>query len=69
MGLFGSKKKGYWIKEERLFRSDSYVCSVCKKRFSKASSTCPSCGAVMTKTKNDPGWVDDLEMIDAIFDD
>lgn len=70
MGIFSNKKKkGHWIKEAHLFRSDVYICSVCKSKFPKTSKTCPKCGVEMVSEKYDPQWVDELEMLDAIFDD
>ncbi|HAW15225.1 MAG TPA: hypothetical protein DCW41_00780 [Clostridiales bacterium] len=62
-------KRGKWTRISRLFAGDIYECSLCKGRFSKPSSTCPKCKASMTPGKYDPRWVDDMEFLDAIFDD
>lgn len=69
MGIFSKKKAGHWIKEAHLFRSDVYICSACGAKFDKTSKTCPKCGIEMKSEKYDPQWVDELETLDAIFDD
>ena len=71
MGLFsgGRKKSGSLIKRERLFRADTYECSVCGAAMGKPAKACPKCGAQFTRSGYDPQWVDELEMFDAIFDD
>ena len=72
MGLFGKKEKtGYWIIEEHLFGGSTFECSACHVRFKgrKASRNCPACHARMTRSRYDPRFVDELEFLDAIFDD
>lgn len=63
------QRSAYWIHRDHLFRKDEYLCSACKYRAEKALGTCPGCGARMKRSKYDPVWVDELEMLDAIFDD
>ena len=61
--------KGYWIEHDHLFSASTYECSVCHASFKKRTAKCPGCGADMTKGKDVPQWVDELEMMDAIFGD
>ncbi|SCW68756.1 hypothetical protein SAMN02910456_02601 [Ruminococcaceae bacterium YRB3002] len=72
MGLFSSgkrKKVGCWIEHAHLFSGSTYECSLCHRSYKATSGRCPGCGAEMRKGKYDPQWVDELEMMDAIFDD
>ena len=62
-------KRGYWIREERLFRADRFICSECRAVSKKTGAKCPKCGAKMGRAKADPKWVDELEFWDAITDD
>ena len=63
--MFGKRKDtAYWIQKTHLFRSDEYECSVCGKRFDKTHVQCPYCGRKMTKSKYDPTWVDEAEIMD-----
>lgn len=62
-------KTGYWTKEAKLFAADEYVCSACGYRGYKMTSSCPKCKARMKGSKYDPKWIDELEILDAIFDD
>lgn len=62
-------KTGHWIQRTHLFRKDEYECSVCKCRTDEPYKACPHCGLPMKGSKYDPSWVDEMEMIDAIFDD
>lgn len=63
------KRTPYWIRKTHLFRSDEYICSACGAVCPKPYAACPSCGAKMGKTKYDPSWVDEAEMMSAIIDD
>lgn len=58
-----------WIRHTHLFRSDDYECSACRARADKPYGACPKCGAPMNGTRHDPSWVDEMETLDAIFDD
>lgn len=59
----------HWIRKTHLFRADEYICSRCSAGYDKPYETCPSCGAVMGKTKYDPSCVDEAEGLSAILDD
>ena len=63
------KKNAKWIQQTHLFRKDEYECSACRFKTNKPYRTCPSCGVPMNGSKYDPTWVDEMEIIDAIFDD
>ena len=72
MGFFGKSKKmdtGCWIEHEHLFSGSTYECSLCHGSFKKRTEMCPRCKAEMRKGKYDPQWVDELEIMDAIFGD
>lgn len=56
-----------WIAEEHLFEEKTYKCSNCNTRFTKPMPHCPKCAAKMTKTKNDPVWVDEMAFYDGDF--
>ena len=58
-----------WIHKTHLFRSDEYICSKCGAISDKPYKTCPSCRAVMGKTKYDPSLVDEAEGLSALLDD
>lgn len=60
-------KKAYWTQKTHLLRADEYICSACGRSANKAYKQCPSCGAVMGKSKYDPSWVDEAEMMDILF--
>ena len=62
-------KRTNWIQKTHLFRLDEYVCSGCGAVYNKPYKACPSCGAVMGKTKYDPSWVDEAEGLSAVLDD
>ena len=64
-----TSQKAYWTQKTHLFRSDEYVCSVCGHIANKAYKQCPSCGSDMSKSKYDPSWVDEAEMLDIFFED
>ena len=63
------KKTARWIQHTHIFRKDEYECSACCYCADKPYVTCPSCGIPMKGSKYDPSWVDEMEMMDAIFDD
>ena len=58
-----------WIKRTHFFSSDKYECSSCGRQFDRPSAACPGCGAAMRGSQYDPSWGDEVEMLDAIFDD
>ena len=63
------KKPAHWICHTHVFRSDEYECSNCGNTVAKPKKTCPNCGCTMRGSKGDLGWVDEMEAIDAFFDD
>ena len=66
--MFGSKKDtAFWTQKTHLFRPDEYECSACGRRFARPSAECPHCGRRMTKSKYDPSWVDEAEIMDIFW--
>ena len=63
------KRAARWIRHTHLFRKDEYECSACGFAADKPYRICPHCGLAMKGSKYDPSWVDEMEMIDAAFDD
>ncbi len=63
------KKKAYWTRHTHLFRKDEYICSVCRHKTLKPVKTCPNCGSAMSGVRGDANWVDEMEGLDAIFED
>ena len=63
------KQHAHWVQRTHIFRRDEYECSACGYRASKPYITCPNCGTQMKSSKYDPSWVDEMEVLDAIFDD
>ena len=63
------RKTARWIRHTHIFRRDEFECSVCGFRADKPSKTCPRCGMPMKDEGYDPSWVDEMESLDAIFDD
>ncbi len=63
------RKTARWIQHTHLFRKDEYECSACGCCVDKPYRTCPCCGLPMKGSKYGPSWVDEIEAIDAIFDD
>ena len=68
MKIFKIPPAASWIKHERLFGGDKYECTACRAQFKKKAASCPNCGARMTKTKFDPKWIDEMELLDIISD-
>ena len=64
-----ASKKAYWTQKTHLFRADEYICSACGYSEDKAFRQCPSCGSDMHKSKYDPSWVDEAEMMAFFFGD
>lgn len=64
-----AKGTARWIQRTHVFRKDEYECSYCGHRVDKPIKECPFCGKIMKGSKYDPSWVDEMEMIDEIFDD
>lgn len=69
MGLLSGGKGTFWIKRTHLFGKDTFECSGCGRSFARPSASCPGCRAKMKKIRTDGGWIDDIEMLDAILDD
>jgi hypothetical protein len=74
VGLFSKNnssysKIGYWIVQEHLFGDTTYQCSYCKSVFKSHSAVCPKCHSNNRKLSHDPVWVDEIAMMDALFDD
>ena len=65
----GKHKTGTWLQKTHFLRADEYICSVCGRSAAKPRRACPHCGAEMRKSKYDPSWVDEAEMMSALFDD
>ena len=63
------KKSSHWIRHTHVFRSDEYECSNCGETVSRPKKICPNCGCTMRDSKGDLGWVDEMEAIDAFFED
>lgn len=63
------KRAARWIRHTHLFRKDDYECSACGFKADKPYRICPRCGMSMKGSKYDPSWVDEMEMMDAVFDD
>ena len=64
-----SRQTANWAQKTHLFRSDEYICSGCHYVADKPYKTCPSCRSQMKKSKYDPSWVDEAEMMDILFGD
>ena len=62
-------KSARWIRRTHLFSRDDYECSACHARADKPYSACPNCHTPMSGSRYDSSWVDEIEMMDAIFDD
>ena len=63
------EKTTYWIKENHLFGPPTYKCHLCKSVFRKPENICPACRARVVDKKDDPKWVDEISVMDSIFDD
>lgn len=61
--------QAYWVQKTHLFKADEFICSRCGAAFHEPYKTCPTCSAVMSKSKYDPSWVDEAEGLSAIIDD
>lgn len=69
-GRYSMKNKtAQWIRRTHIFRRDEYECSACGEIADKPYKICPCCGRHMKGGKYDPSWVDELEIIDSLFDD
>jgi Zn finger protein HypA/HybF involved in hydrogenase expression len=62
-------KRGYWKVQEHLSGDATFQCSRCKGVFQNREAFCPKCHSENKKVSYDPVWVDEIEMMDAIFDD
>jgi len=45
------------------------ICSACGTKADKAYRLCLLCGAAMKGSREDQGWIDEIEAPDVIFDD
>ncbi len=64
------RKIPHWIQRTHVFRADEYECSVCAFRADRPYAECPACGTPMEgRDEYDPSWVDEMEIMDALFDD
>lgn len=63
------QKAAKWIQRTHLFRKDEYECSCCGSRTDKPYIVCPGCGRPIKGSKYNAFWVDEIEAIDAVFDD
>ncbi|MBR6018602.1 MAG: hypothetical protein IK055_00100 [Lachnospiraceae bacterium] len=63
------RNKAYWIRHSHILRRDEYECSACGETTEKPRKICPHCGSTMKGVQGDAGWVDEMETIDAWFDD
>ena len=74
-GIISGKMKNnkeevaYWTQKTHLLRADEFICSGCGNVERKAHKICPSCGARMKKSKYDPTWVDEAEILDILIGD
>ena len=62
-------KTGSWTQKTHFLRADEYICPNCGRSTAKPRRTCPYCSTEIKKTKYAPSWVDEAEMMSAIFDD
>ena len=62
-------RRPHWTQKTHLFRADEYICSVCGTKSLKPYQICPACGSLMRKTKYEASWVDEMELMSAVFDD
>ena len=53
----------YWIVHSHLFDPDEYECSECGCAVRKAGGTCPGCGAVIRRQKDEQEWVEEAEFM------
>ena len=67
--LIMKKRSARWIQKTHLFRKDEYECSACGARTDRPQKVCPCCSLSMKGSKVDPSWVDEIEAIDALFDE
>ena len=63
------EKTTYWIKQNHLFGPPTYKCHACKSVVDKPEDVCPMCHARVVDKKEDPVWVDEISVIDSIFDE
>ena len=62
-------RKPHWIEKKHLFDGTEYLCSCCGACFEEPMEECPVCGVKMKKIKYDPVYVDEVEMMDILFED
>ena len=62
-------KKAFWIRRSHILRRDEYECSACGFRSDRPDAVCKGCGRSMKSGGCGSSWIDELEAIDALFDD
>ena len=59
----------HWIRHSHLFDPDEYECSRCNAVFSERSPSCPNCGTLLSREREEQDWVDEAEELSWILDD
>lgn len=62
-------RRGYWKMQEHLNGEVTYQCSRCKTVFQYREAFSPKCFSENKKVSHDPVWVDEMAMMDDIFED
>lgn len=62
-------RRGYWKMQEHLNGDVTYQCSRCKTVFQYREAFCPKCFSENKKVSHDPVWVDEMSIMDDIFED
>ena len=65
----GKPLKARLVRRTHVFKADEYICANCSYSLPAPFGVCPRCGAEMRGNRYDPVWVDEMEALDAIFDD
>ncbi|MBQ0026561.1 MAG: hypothetical protein KBS79_04240 [Lachnospiraceae bacterium] len=65
--MLKNNRNSYWIQRTHIFRSDEYECASCGCKSSKPFKTCPSCYRSMSGSDYDPTWVDEIDIMDDLF--
>lgn len=62
-------KTAHVTQQTHILKQDEYICSNCGYKSLSPFTKCPSCKAQIIKSKYDPTWVDEIEMMDIFFGD